>query len=307
MRLLLMMGVAFFFLLAQPSVSPCGPHGETSDRITAPRSEAKDITLEGYMGVLQTVQIEIGSETLPFIFDTGGGLTLLTPQVAERFGCRPYGRVTGFRMSGERLDLERCGETELKVGGMSPRVELTVFDLMSLLPEGWPELGGLVSLQTFRNEILTLDLAENLLSIESEGSFLKRTAGMKPMSARLDNQCGGACLDIFVEVKARTGSIWLEFDTGNSGPLLLAPHALRQLGLSSEADKEESSVSAENESSEAATFETTLDFVGLGPITVTARQQEMIYDGVINADTIRKLLVTMNLETGEMWGTVKER
>ena len=130
--------------------------------------------------------------------------------------------------------------------------------------------------------------------------------GMKKMSARLDNQCGGACLDMFIEVRAQQGSIWLELDTGNSGPLLLAPRALKQLGLNCGTEGKELGGSAESDGSEASLCEITLDFVGLGPVTVIAKQQEMIYDGVINADTIRKLLLTMDLQTGEVWGAVRE-
>ncbi|KPJ61551.1 MAG: hypothetical protein AMJ46_00040 [Latescibacteria bacterium DG_63] len=258
------------------------------------------------MGLLQIVQVEIGSETWPFIFDTGGGLTLLTPQLAERIGCRPYGRVTGFRMSGERLDLERCGEMDLKVGEMPLRAEASVFDLMSLLPDGWPELGGLVSLHTFQNRILTLDMAANRLTLETESSFAQRIADMKKMSARLNHQCGGSGLDIFIEVRAREGSLWLELDTGNVGSLLLAPHACRQLGVSRETSGEESRASTGPGGSEVPSFEITLDFVGLGPVRVDAKQQEMIYDGVINADTVRRLLLTMDIRTGQVWGKVRE-
>ncbi|UCF77820.1 MAG: aspartyl protease family protein [Candidatus Eiseniibacteriota bacterium] len=292
--------VALSIVLSQACLPSYCAYGEEGSKTVNPSPTAVNIQLEDYMNVLQAVQVELGSDTLPFIFDTGGGLTIITPQVADRIHCDPYGRVTGFRMSGERVDLQRCGELSLKVGGLSLKVETTVFDLMSLLPEGWPELGGVISLQTFRDRILTLDLAANRMTVETETSASDRVAQMKQMSARLDNQCGGSCLDVFIEVRAERGSIWLELDTGNSGHLLLAPHACRQLGLERDENDEKPGEDP------SLLGEVVLDFVGLGPIPVVAKEQEMIYDGLINAATIRKLLLTMDLRTGEIWGKVRE-
>ncbi len=300
MRQSLVLGVAFLALLLRADASYCLSQDSNGKSPAGFQPTVTNVALADYMGVLQTVQVQVGPDTLPFIFDTGGGLTILTPEVADRLGCEPYGRVTGFRMDGERLDLERCGETTLNVAGLPLRIETGVFDFMSLLPGGWPEVGGLVSLHTFRDKALTLSLASNSLTVETESSLKERIAGMKSLSARLNNQCGGACVDLFVEVRTQRGSIWLGLDTGNSGPVLLAPHACKQLGLDCEMNEEGS------DDRGASLGEITLDFVGLGPIQVTAKMTDMIYDGLINADTVRKLVLTMDLRTGEVWGTVRE-
>jgi hypothetical protein len=174
--------------------------------LKAPRTT---IGLQPYEGTLRTTEVSIGGLSKPFAFDTGGGVTIVTPTVAQEIECQPYGLITGFRMNGEKVELERCGPKEITIAGWSVTVEVAVFDLMSLLPSGWPELGGLVSLHTFEGEVVTLELAENRLMVESKESTAARVVTMHRISSRFARQAGGESLDLFVEAKARQGSIWL--------------------------------------------------------------------------------------------------
>lgn len=189
------------------------------------------VPLLDYMGILSTVQVGIGDQILPFFFDTGGGLTVITPTVADRLGLRQFGRVTGFRMNGERLDLTRCDKTDLQIGSRKICTEPMVFNLMSLLPEGLPEVYGVVSLHTFQDQAITLDLASVTIVIETEDSLPQTVKTKAPLSIRVARQAGGTSIALMVEVKAQTGTLWLEIDTGNVGPVILAHHALIQLGL----------------------------------------------------------------------------
>lgn len=78
-------------------------------------------------------------------------------------------------------------------------------------------------------------------------------------------------------------------DTGNTNKLLLAPHAQQQLGIELDKSKEKT---AKNIS---------LDLIGYGIFEAEAREREMIYDGMLNYDTIAKMLITMDLRTGKSW------
>ena len=64
-----------------------------------------EVPLTAYIANLRTLAVTLGNDTVPFLLDTGGGFTVLTPEVARSAGCVPFGRVTGFRSSGGRLDL----------------------------------------------------------------------------------------------------------------------------------------------------------------------------------------------------------
>jgi len=59
-----------------------------------------------------------------FMFDSGIGTSGITPDTAKRIGCIPWGKVTGFRAIGERLDLSRCNATSVTLDVADNRVVL---------------------------------------------------------------------------------------------------------------------------------------------------------------------------------------
>ena len=244
-----------------------------------------ELVLSPYIGNLRTVSLTAGPHTKPFLLDTGGGFTVLAPDLASALPCVPFGRVTGFRSSGERFDLPRCGPVSLTLGPLSIRVEATVLDLTALL-SGAPPLGGLVSLQTLQNRSFTLDWARNRLIIETDSSLAQRVTSMQPISVRTSRQAGGAALDLFLEIEAAQGSVWLELDSGNSGPVLLSPHALIQLGLPE---------------SGPAVREVPLNVRGLGSISMQVAVKPMIYDGLLNAAFLDSVVLAVDLRSERAW------
>lgn len=259
---------------AAPTAPPAGPMAV--------------LTTSPFLGTpLRTVQVSVGDTTLPFLFDTGGGGTLLTPAAAAAMGCAPFGRVTGFRHSGEKIHGERCPAAPVTVGGWTaPARETGVYDLMALLPDGVPELGGLVALNTFEGLALTLDLASDQIVVESRGSLEHRVAGMVETPYREGRQSGGAMLDPFLSFHAPGGPVWFELDSGNTGPVLIAPHTAAQLGLELSPDEPRT---------------VTLDLVGFGPVDVAALEKEMIYDGLLNAGFLARYRVTLDLDRKRAW------
>lgn len=251
------------------------------------QSTPVEIAMRPYIATLRTVSVTVGRETLPFLFDTGGGFTVLTPETARVAGCAPFGRLTGFRSSGERIDLPRCGPVKLVVGDEPLVGEVAVLDVMRLL-EGAPTIGGILSLQSLEGRAFTLDLSGNRLVLETRDSLAARTAGRSPVAVRLSRQAGGAAIDLFLEVSAPGGSLWLELDSGNAGPVLLSPHALTQLGLTTKGDEPR---------------RVTLDVRGLGPTAVDAVTKDLIYDGLLNARFLESVVISVDLASGRAWIT----
>ena len=105
------------------------------------------VPLGRYEDVLWTVQAAIEETVSTFILDTGAGITFLSRQEAERHGLRSFGRLTGHRMAGERVDMRRCDSVTLEIGG-HPFYHDTVgvLDLDALLPVGVPMPAGAVAL-----------------------------------------------------------------------------------------------------------------------------------------------------------------
>lgn len=261
-----------------------------------PRTPPVEISMEPYAGELKQIRVSAGIGLPPFLFDTGGGATLVTPDAARSLGCEPYGRMTAFRHTGERIDVPECGPIPLDIAGYRIEPFVGVFDIGSLLPPDLPPLGGVLSLHTFRNHFLTMDLAGNRLTLENDESFARRVEGMRALHSRLSTEAGGEGLDLFVEVGAEKGSLWMLVDSGNLGPALLAPHALRQIGYAEWAE------AAERSGGDPGTREIKLDLVGYGSVTVTARAfPGMIHDGMLNAELLRGMILAMDLSSGRAY------
>ena len=110
------------------------------------------VPLSPWAGLLRSVTVTVDGTAHPFIFDTGGGQTVITPEVAAAVGCTPYGRAIGFRMSGERVEFEYCDNVALRLGQVAlAREPVGVFDLKSILPAGLPRADGVLSLRSFRD------------------------------------------------------------------------------------------------------------------------------------------------------------
>jgi hypothetical protein len=253
----------------------------------------EEIPLRPYIGPLKSVSVTVEGSALPFILDTGGGFTMLTPDVAKSIGRVPFGRLTGFRHSGERIDTQRCGNVTVRLGSVDISSEVAVFDLMAVLKQygDLPVVGGLLSLNSFEKTPVTLDYAAQKLVIESPSTLKRRVKDMKPLSIRLSRQAGGAALDVFVEVAAKVGNVWLELDSGNNGPMMLSKHAMEQLGLDPGQKAQP----------------VTLDVIGLGPFRSEAAAADLIYDGLLNVDFFNDAVVTLDLASGKAWAKQRKK
>lgn len=261
-----------------------GCAGQVSPRRgSAEANHPAAIPLRPLVNGLFTVDAEVGGETRRFLVDTGAGLTVITPEVANAAGCTPFGRLTGFRSAGERLDGTRCTSVRMTLGGLEVSPEAGVIDLAALGLQG---LGGILSLQTLEEHAVTLDFAARHLTIESSRSLAERIAGMREVSVRPGRQAGGAALDYFLEIETQTGNLWLLLDSGNTQPVLLSPHALRQLGTHIPATEVQS---------------VSLFVRGLGPVVVNAAESERIYDGLLNAAFMAEHTITFDLPNGRAW------
>src|SRR5687768_2932231 len=81
----------------------------------APAAAQDTIPLRPLWGRLKTVRVHVAGDSLDFLFDTGGSVTLVSPAVAARLGCVPTGRQLGFRMTGEKLAGPYCPAVPLRV------------------------------------------------------------------------------------------------------------------------------------------------------------------------------------------------
>lgn len=266
-----MFGRFLFIVLAA-----CGLFGE------AGASRVTEIPLSPYAGQLKTVELTIDGHRARLLFDTGAGVTAVTPEFATSMGCSPSGVVTSFRMDGERVTFQRClSPSRIVEGGFSTTQSVAVFDLARVLPAGLPPIDGVAGLDLFRNRVITIE--KNLAGIRIETpTSLQRIARMRPPARiRIAQEAGGAGLTIFAPMHAGGGDLWLLADSANLAGVRLHPSAHALLG---------------------GRQRVTLSIEGAHEAVVTPEIIDgLIYDGALNAAFMSQYAITLDLAGARAW------
>jgi hypothetical protein len=266
---------------ASPSHSPVRAN-HSNDNVL-PRAPV-EVALALYFRELRTVQVTSGRDTLRLLLDTGGGHTLVTPEAAHRLGCEPFGRSVGHRMSGERVEFQWCNDIRLLVRDVPlAAARVAVFDLGAVLPPELPSLDGLLSLKSFADHVVTIDMARDRLIFESAPSAEGRKAEQQPLRARVATGEDGTSLSLFIAAAAPKAPVWLLLDNGNLVGTILSPPGARQLKTSG----------ADPQVGDAIAVE--LELIGLPSRRTEVLVRDVIYDGVLGAHFFREHVLTLDL------------
>ena len=151
------------------------------------------LTLEPYR-TRWALRATVGGQSRRYLFDTGGGLSFVSPATAGAAGCTPWARITGFNMFGKRIDAPRCDAVTFDAGGV--RLESPVVGVvdMGALSSTDADLDGIVGLNVFADRAVTLDLAAGRIVLESPASLAERTRGMTPLPIRVNREVAGRAL-----------------------------------------------------------------------------------------------------------------
>jgi hypothetical protein len=219
------------------------------------------------------------------IFDTGAGITSITPAFAAQVGCVPYGLITAFRMDGQRVAFQRCPALRTRIGAVSAQRELGVFDLASVLPQGLPPVDGVVGLDLFEGRIITILPELSGIRMETQRSLARAVGARPPARLRLAREAGGAGLTAFVRAQSRIGDVWMLLDSANLAAPRLHPWARAALSAES-----------------VASPTIRLSIEGAAPMIDDVEVIDtLIYDGALNAAFIARYAVTLDLARGRVW------
>jgi hypothetical protein len=167
-----------------------------------------------------------------FVFDTGGGVTYISPAFAQTIGCKPWGQLSGFVLTGQRLDMQRCDDLDVEIEGRHFRAPIAgVFDLMKFMRPNVPKIDGSIGLDLFAGRAVTLSLAKQTLTLESPASLKQRARKGKEIFVRLVREVEGIALAVVVGVVTPAGTAWMELDSGNGGANVIAKHIAPLLNL----------------------------------------------------------------------------
>jgi hypothetical protein len=166
-----------------------------------------------------------------FIFDTGAGINLITKKFADRLKeLSPEGGLfTGFRATGDRLDMQLYKVHELSIGSWS-----ITDPMLTWMDQDWGDIDGIISLKNFeKGVVITIDYTASTLTISPKSGFaaLKKSATAS-FPIQLDDT-RGISVDMFCYVRVNHGPV-LQFsmDSGSGKDVLrINQHFLSELHI----------------------------------------------------------------------------
>ena len=244
------------------------------------------LPLRPYLARQATINVAIGGRTGTFLFDTGEGTTAIGPEFARSIGCRPWGRITGYRMSGEALGAAHCDGLAMDVSGRRFAVPTAiVFDIGALIGSGVPHVDGAVGLDAFAGETITI-VPRACIIVENAASLAARIPHATALPVRIVRDAEGTALSVDGAVPTPDGTAWMELDTGNGGSNVVANVIAPLLGL------------APNIATAVdGTFALANGIAVRGPL----RTRDLILDGDIGARFLNDWTLTLDLANGRAW------
>ena len=145
---------------------PAWPRLPESASSTREPTASVPIELAAYFRGLKTTRLVVRGQPRTFLVDTAGGRTAISPQLAASIGCQPQGHDIGYRMTGEAVAFRNCASFTAWAGNWQIRLDpVAVFDVNGLLPDELPRLDGVLALDAFRGQVISLDWAHARLDV----------------------------------------------------------------------------------------------------------------------------------------------
>lgn len=243
------------------------------------------IKLQRFRKALWKINVTVKGKTGDFLFDTGGGVTLLTDVLLQGIDCKFWGRSTGYNMFGKRGDGPHCDGVQINAGG----VALTPVNIGKISFDGQfpgdkaPD--GLLSLDAFDGKAITIDQKAATLTIETPKSLAKRTKKMQELPFRVSRECSARCLSVFLGVPTSEGMTWLILDSAAGGVSLIAKEYARIFGLDPDVKEQR------------LKYEVAPGIPVDSPVMVT----DMIMDGNLGQPFMSNYVITMDLQNSRLW------
>ena len=235
-----------------------------------------------------TVRASVNGQARTFAFDSGEGVSMISPELAQAIGCKPWGQVTGFRMNGERIDAPHCDDITFDAAGQHFRApSVIVFDLMKFFKPGQPRLDGSLGFDLFADRAITFEFSARSIVVESPASLAARIASATEVPIRIVRDAEGLALTVDIGVSTPEGMAWMELDSGGGNSIIIGKHIAPLFKLDPESK---------------AMQQVSFTVGGKIPVTAPARVMDhMIMDGNVNVPFLKKWDVTLDLAKGRAW------
>jgi hypothetical protein len=259
-----------------------------------------------YVGHMLAVPVVVDGVEASFIFDTGMGVNLISPGLADRVSCLPLGETyIGRRMSGQEIAMPMSTLGSLTLGDhTAASVPACVFDLGGAA--GQDGIDGFVSLTYFRSAPVTIDYAAGVIVIEDERSLAARADHGTQVAIKV-REDGPYSTDVYLDLTLPGGrSVTVEVDTGSDTLILNQPFAA-PAGIDLAAESTRKLTGQDETGHTYARYFASLP----ADVSLTAapafRQphpqvmfQEIIHDGLIGDAFLRNFVTTYDLPNSRM-------
>jgi hypothetical protein len=181
-------------------------------------------------------------------------------------------------MTGERVTFERCDSLRLALGAWTSELApVAVFDVNALLPDELPRLDGVLALDAFRGQVITIDWRTGSMvirgSVTAESAIARTGISIRPATGE-----SGRFLTAYVRVEGTREPLWFLLDSGNLRGTLVSTTVLRDSLLALRAPRE-----------------ALLTLGGRAPVHDAFTPADLILDGVLGTDFLQRGPVTLDL------------
>jgi hypothetical protein len=288
MRVLPLLSLLSLALLTPPAASGQAQRQAkpTTPASTVSAAPVATLRLEPYR---RSVAVRVTANGKPglFAFDTAAGHTVVSPEFAAVAGCTPWGEMGGFTMTGVRLAMPRCDGLRFEVDGHPLVAPVAgVMQVAPLQAKDAAPIEGLLALDVFAAQTITMDFAGGKLYVESPESAKQRVAGARELPVRLSREVQGLALAVNLEVPTAKGIARFELDSGAGGALLVSKAYASLFGLDPDA-----------KDPVPGKFEVAPGITAQGLVLV----KDLNIDGNLGMPFLKDWVVTLDLAAGRMW------
>ncbi len=251
------------------------------------------------------IQVKVNGKDIMFLIDTGIGPTVVSKDLANELALNQVGIMHGNRMSGQGLEIPLVEVPSIEVAGLIRKdVVVGIFDTSGFPPD-LDDIKGILSIGFFKDKTLTVDYSNHSLTVaEAPLDGYPQDNGTR---VPIDVEYNGPSVSLFVRVKLPNGKTGkFEVDTG-SDVLIMNLNLMAELGISPE-DREVKIFTGSDETGNKykrylakikgnILLDGSPELVQENPRVVF---QDIIYDGLIGHDFLKRYTVSYNLDKREM-------
>jgi hypothetical protein len=193
-------------------------------------------------------------------------------------------------MNGESIKYQKCDSVSIGLGKLTIlQASVGVWDVMSLLPDDFPRIDGVISLETFSNQLITLDLLNNSLIVETPTSFRKKTRKATLIRSRFANGLSGQELTLFLGCIKNGITYWFLFDSANLDNVLFSHQTAYEWGLE-----------PLEQASRKEYFNQPI-VLNNSTIMSTISSTVIIHDGALNFEVLSQFQFHLDLKKNRVW------